>query len=84
MKVGENMCQMTLNSHAKFHGDRNIGGAITVKEAFKNTIFQLYINVNCKKTFIFSHIHMILHHMIEHRILNNFVSGSTSINQSVI
>ncbi len=29
------MCQMTLNSHAKFHGDRTIGGAITVKEAFK-------------------------------------------------
>ncbi len=53
------MCQMTLNSHAKIHGDRTIGGAITVKEAFKNTIFQLYINVNCKKTFIFSHIHMI-------------------------
>ncbi len=53
------MCQMTLNSHAKFHGDRTIGGAITVKEAFKNTIFQLYINVNCKKTFIFSNIHII-------------------------
>ncbi len=53
------MFQMTLNSHAKFHGDRTIGGAITVKEAFKNTIFQLYINVNCKKTFIFSHIHKI-------------------------
>ncbi len=53
------MCQMTLNSHAKFHGDRTIGGAITVKEAFKNTIFQLYINVTCKKTFIFSNIHII-------------------------
>ncbi len=53
------MCQMTLNSHAKFHGDQTIGGAITVKEAFKNTIFQLYINVNCKKTFIFSNIHII-------------------------
>ncbi len=50
---------MTLNSHAQFHGDRTIGGAITVKEAFKNTIFKLYINVNCKKMFIFSHIHMI-------------------------
>ncbi len=50
---------MTLNSHAKFHGDRTIGGAITVKEAFKNTIFQLYINVTCKKTFIFSNIHII-------------------------
>ncbi len=53
------MCQMTLNSHAKFHGDRTIGGAITVKEAFKNTIFKLYINVTCKKTFIFSNIHII-------------------------
>ncbi len=53
------MCQMTLKTQAKFHGDRTIGGAITVKEAFKNTIFQLYINVNCKKTFIFSHIHII-------------------------
>ncbi len=28
-----------LNSHAKFHGDRTIGGAITVKIALKNTIF---------------------------------------------
>ncbi len=53
------MCQMTLNNHAKFHGDRTIGGAITVKEAFKNTIFQLYINATCKKTFIFSSIHII-------------------------
>ncbi len=30
---------MTLKSHAKFHGDRAIGGAITVKIALKNTIF---------------------------------------------
>ncbi len=30
---------MTLNSHAKFHGDRTIGGAITVKEAFKTLYF---------------------------------------------
>ncbi len=33
------MCQMTLNSHAKFQGDWTIGGAITVKIALKNTIF---------------------------------------------
>ncbi len=33
------MCQMTFNSHAKFHGDQTIGGAITVKTALKNTIF---------------------------------------------
>ncbi len=39
MKVGENMCQITLNSHAKFHGDRIIGGTITFKIALKNTIF---------------------------------------------
>ncbi len=38
MKVGENMCHINLNSHAKFHGDRTIGGAITVKIALKNTI----------------------------------------------
>ncbi len=44
---------MTLKSHAKFHGDRTIGGAITVKEAFKNTIFQSYINVTCKKSSYF-------------------------------
>ncbi len=30
---------MTLKRHAKFHGDRTIGGAITVKIALKNTIF---------------------------------------------
>ncbi len=51
------MCQMNLNSHAKIHGDRTIGGAITVKEAFKNTIFQLYINVIVKKRSIFKHTH---------------------------
>ncbi len=33
------MFQMTLNKHAKFRGDRTIGGAITVKIALKNTIF---------------------------------------------
>ncbi len=39
MKVVENMYHINLNSHAKFHGDRTIGGAITVKIALKNTIF---------------------------------------------
>ncbi len=39
MKVGENMCHINLNSHAKFHGDQTIDGAITVKIALKNTIF---------------------------------------------
>ncbi len=33
------MCHMTFNSYAKFHGDRTIDGAITVKIALKNTIF---------------------------------------------
>ncbi len=32
------MFQMTLNKHAKFHGDRTIGGAITVKKASKHSI----------------------------------------------
>ncbi len=39
MKVGENMCHIIFNSHAKFHGDQTIGDAITVKIALKNTIF---------------------------------------------
>ncbi len=39
MKVGENMCHIILNSHAQFHGDQTIAGAITVKIALKNTIF---------------------------------------------
>ncbi len=38
MKVGENMCHINLNSHAKFHGDRTVGGAITVKKASKHSI----------------------------------------------
>ncbi len=38
MKVGENMCHINLNSHAKFHGDQTIGGAITVKKASKHSI----------------------------------------------
>ncbi len=32
------MFQMTLNKHAKFHGDRTIGGTITGKKASKNSI----------------------------------------------
>ncbi len=32
------MFQITLNKHAKFHGDRTIGGAITVKKASKHSI----------------------------------------------
>ncbi len=32
------MFQMTLNKHEKFHGDRTIGGAITVKKASKHSI----------------------------------------------
>ncbi len=39
MKVGENIFHINLNSFAKFHGDRTIGGAVTVKIALKNTIF---------------------------------------------
>ncbi len=39
MKVGENMFQMTLNKHAKFHGDRTIGGAITVNIVFLKASF---------------------------------------------
>ncbi len=32
------MFQITFNKHAKFHGDRTIGGAITVKKALKHSI----------------------------------------------
>ncbi len=32
------MFQMTLNKHAKFHEDRTIGSAITVKKASKHSI----------------------------------------------
>ena len=38
MKLGENMWQMTLNKHAKIHGDRTIGGAITVQKVSKTHI----------------------------------------------
>ncbi len=41
------MCQMTLNSHAKFHGDRTIGGAITVKIALKKTKFVWKMTSHC-------------------------------------
>ncbi len=47
MKVVENMCQITLYSHAKFHGDRTIGGAITFKIALKNTIFVYKMTSHC-------------------------------------
>ncbi len=35
------MCQMTLNKHTKFHGDRTIGGAITVRKASKTQYFYI-------------------------------------------
>ncbi len=35
------MFQMTLNKPAKFHGDRTIGGAITVKKASKHSIYKV-------------------------------------------
>ncbi len=47
MKVGENMCHINLNSHAKFHGDQTIGGAITVKIALKNTTFVWKMTSHC-------------------------------------
>jgi len=47
MKVGENMCHINLNSHAKFHGDQTIGGAITVKRALKNTTFVWKMTSHC-------------------------------------
>ncbi len=47
MKVGENMCHINLNCHAKFHGDRTIGGAITVKIALKNTKFVWKMTSHC-------------------------------------
>ncbi len=79
------MCQMTVNKQEKFHGDRTIGGAVTVKKAFKNTIFQLYMNVIVKNKCSYSHTYTsYLYHMIDLLILNNFVSRITAINQSVI
>ncbi len=47
MKAGENMCHINLNSHAKFHGDQTTGAAITVKRAFKNTIFVYKMTSYC-------------------------------------
>ncbi len=33
MKVGENICHINLNSLAKFHGDRTIGGRCNSKNS---------------------------------------------------
>ncbi len=41
------MFQMTLNKHAKFHGDRTIGGAITVKKASKHSISKVMTSNQC-------------------------------------
>ncbi len=35
----ENMCQMTVNKQEKFHEDRTIGGAVTVKKPSKTQYF---------------------------------------------
>ena len=34
-KIGEHMWHNIINNHAKFYGDRTIGGAITVKKTLK-------------------------------------------------
>ncbi len=44
------MFQMTLNKHEKFHGDRTIGGAITVKKASKHSISKVSRSIIIKKT----------------------------------
>ncbi len=46
------MFQMTLNRHAKFHGDRTIGGAITLKKASKHSISKVNLSrsIIIKKT----------------------------------
>ncbi len=81
MKLGENMFQMTVNKHAKFHGDRTIGGSITVKKASKHSISK----VNALK--LQSNVHNIhlysisSYHMIDFLILNNFSSRITAVNQ---
>ncbi len=51
------MCQMTVNKQEKFHEDRTIGGAVTVKSLQKHNISIVH-ELNCKKQkFIYSHIH---------------------------
>ncbi len=39
MKVGENMCHINLNSHAKFHGDQDHRWRYNSKNSSQNTIF---------------------------------------------
>lgn len=52
MKLSEIMYQVTLNKHAKFHGDQTIGGAITVEKVSKHKIYM----VNGLKLFENAHI----------------------------
>ncbi len=51
MKLGKT-CQMTPNKHTKFHGDRTIGGALTVKKVSKTNYFCI------KRPQIVEHVHI--------------------------
>ncbi len=83
MKVGENMCHINFNSHAKFHGDRTIGGAITVKIALKNTIFVSKMTSHCLECSQFTKNTTSLYYLIGLLILSNFSSGINAVNQIV-
>ncbi len=81
MKLGENMFQMTLNKHAKFHGDRTTGGAKTVKKASKHSICKvndLKLQSNVHNIHLYS---ISSYHMIDFLFLSNFASRITAVNQ---
>ncbi len=81
MKLGEKMFHMTLNKHEKFHGDRTIGGAITVKKASKHSISKvndLKLQYNIHDILLYT---ISSYHMIDFLILNNFASRITAVNQ---
>ena len=74
---------MTLNKHTKIHGDRTIGGAITVKRASKNTRFLQKMTSNCR-TCSYIHTNTRSSYLkIDLLFMNNFASGPNAVNQIV-
>ena len=82
-KLGENMWQMTLNKHAKFHGNQTIGGAITVEKASKTKdLYGKWPQIGWKCSYIHTNTRS-SYHMIDVLILNNFASGTNVVNKAV-
>ncbi len=83
MKVGENMCQITLNSHAKFHGDRIHRWRYNIQNSSQKHYICIENDLTLLSMFIIHIKHYFFILLIGLLILSNFASGINAVNQIV-